>query len=156
VTEPASRPLLSRRDSTVDGLRGVAVMLVVLRHVLRSDVFGMHWFHSLQLGSMGVQLFFVISGFVIGALLSEAPPDPRTLGRFMARRLVRLSPPYYAAIALALVLFQLYGRVNPTGSYLRAAARSSAVLARVRLLSAATCRSISTSAGRSRSRCSST
>jgi peptidoglycan/LPS O-acetylase OafA/YrhL len=117
VNDPTPPQLLGRRDSTVDGLRGVAVMLVVLRHVLRSDVFGMHWYHSLELGRMGVQLFFVISGYVIGALLTNQPSDLRTLGRFMARRMVRLSPPYYAAIALSIALTVIYRRVYPAGHY---------------------------------------
>jgi peptidoglycan/LPS O-acetylase OafA/YrhL len=112
------RSLLFERDATVDGLRGIAVMLVVLRHVLRSDVFGVLAIHSLNLGRMGVQLFFVISGFVIGALLTDRDPSLRTAPRFMARRMARLSPPYFAAIALALLQFELASRVNPTGSYL--------------------------------------
>ena len=103
----------------MDGLRGIAAMLVVLRHVLRSDVFGMQWFHEVQLGRMGVQLFFVISGFVICALLTDLAADRRTLARFMARRMVRLTPPYFAAIALVLVLFEILERVNPAGAYLQ-------------------------------------
>ena len=114
----ASPPLLSQRDSTVDGLRGVAVLLVVLRHVFRSDVFGELWLHQINLGRMGVQLFFVISGFVIGALLTDRASDPRTLARFMARRMVRLSPPYFAAIALVLALYEIFSRLNPMGVYL--------------------------------------
>jgi hypothetical protein len=118
VSHPTPRPLLSHRDTTVDGLRGIAAMLVVLRHVLRADVFGYRWFHAFSLGNMGVHLFFVISGFVIGALLTNQRSDLPTLARFMARRLVRLTPPYYAAIALAIVLLQLYGRAYPRGGYL--------------------------------------
>jgi len=114
----APRRLLSRRDATVDGLRGLAVLLVVLWHVLRADVFGVHWFHALNLGRMGVQLFFVISGFVIGALLSDREFDLRALARFMMRRMVRLTPPYFAAIALALALFEIFRRANPAGVYL--------------------------------------
>src|SRR5262245_47969822 len=92
-------------------------MLVVLRHVLRSDVFGLHWFHSLNLGRMGVQLFFVISGYVIGALLTNHAAELRTTARFMARRLVRLSPPYYAAIALTLAFYEVFRRVHPAAHY---------------------------------------
>ena len=117
MSDSTPRQLLGRRDTTVDGLRGVAAMLVVLRHVLRSDVFGMHWLHSLELGRMGVQLFFVISGYVIGALLTNRPSDLRGLGSFIARRLVRLSPPYYVAIALSIALTVIYRRVYPTGHY---------------------------------------
>ncbi len=117
-TVVASRRLLSQRDSTVDGLRGLAVMLVVFWHVLRADVFGMHWFHALNLGRMGVQLFFVISGFVIGALLTDRESGLRTLPRFMARRMLRLTPPYFAAIALVLTLLEIFKRLNPAGSYL--------------------------------------
>ena len=118
MTVEAPRRLLSQRDSTVDGLRGLAVMLVVLRHIPRADVFGVQWFHALNLGSMGVQLFFVISGFVIGALLTDRESDLRTLPRFMARRMVRLTPPYLAAIALVLVLIEISKRLNPAGTYL--------------------------------------
>jgi peptidoglycan/LPS O-acetylase OafA/YrhL len=99
-------------------LRGVAVLLVVLRHVFRSDVFGELWFHHINLGRMGVQLFFVISGFVIGALLTDRSSDLRTLTRFMARRMVRLSPPYFAAIALVIALYEIFRRLNPVGVYL--------------------------------------
>jgi len=117
----AARSLLSKRDVTVDGLRGVAVLLVVLRHILRSDLVGLQWFHQLNLGRMGVQLFFVISGFVIGALLTERASGPaqglRQLPRFMARRMVRLSPPYFAAIALVLALLEVARRLNPAGTY---------------------------------------
>jgi peptidoglycan/LPS O-acetylase OafA/YrhL len=115
---PASRGLLFERDVTVDGLRGLAVLLVVLRHVLRGDVFGELPVHSLNLGRMGVQLFFVISGFVIGALLTDRGPSLRAAPRFLARRMARLSPPYFAAIALALLLFDVASRVNPSGTYL--------------------------------------
>jgi peptidoglycan/LPS O-acetylase OafA/YrhL len=101
----------------VDGLRGVAVMLVVFRHVLRDDFIGLQWFHELNLGRMGVQLFFVISGYVIGALLTERASGVRVLPRFMARRMVRLTPPYFAAIALVILLLELARRLNPAGTY---------------------------------------
>jgi peptidoglycan/LPS O-acetylase OafA/YrhL len=115
---PVQRGLLFERDATVDGLRGLAVMLVVLRHVLRGDVFGPLAIHSLALGRMGVQLFFGISGFVISALLMDRERSLRAAPRFMARRMLRLSPPYFAAIALALAQFEIASRVNPTGAYL--------------------------------------
>jgi peptidoglycan/LPS O-acetylase OafA/YrhL len=117
LDDPTPRPLLDRRDTTVDGLRGIAALLVALHHVLRSDVFGRYWFHSVALGRMGVQLFFVISGYVIGALITNRASDPTMTTRFMARRLVRLTPPYYAAIALTLALNEVFRRVYAAGQY---------------------------------------
>jgi hypothetical protein len=116
-SSPASPPLLSQRDATVDGLRGVAALLVVFRHLLRPDLVGEQWFHGINLGRMGVQLFFVISGFVIGALLTDRAAGLRTAPRFMARRMVRLTPPYFATIALVIALLELRRHVNPAGVY---------------------------------------
>jgi peptidoglycan/LPS O-acetylase OafA/YrhL len=76
---------------TLDGLRGVAVTLVLLLH-----------FGYLNGGWIGVQLFFVLSGFLItGVLLadSEAPLGPY-LRRFYWRRSLRIFPLYFGYLAV--------------------------------------------------------
>jgi len=87
-----SAPHLAYRPE-IDGLRAVAVLAVVLYH------FGVP---GLGGGFVGVDVFFVISGFLIGGLLwKELDETGRiSLGRFYLRRIRRLAP---AFIAMAIV-----------------------------------------------------
>ncbi len=75
----------------IDGLRAVAVLSVMLYHLSNAWVPG---------GFVGVDIFFVISGFVVSASLATAPHDRfhRFVAFFYARRLARIGP------ALVLVL----------------------------------------------------
>ena len=51
-------------------------------------------------GHLGVAIFFVLSGFVMALTSTSAKFDAGVAARFVVRRMVRLTPPYYAAIAL--------------------------------------------------------
>ena len=93
----------------LDGLRAIAVAVVVL----------FHWTPEVKqtgLGGLGVQLFFVLSGYLITGILLQARTKAESLGAgkiqiirsFYARRLLRIFPLYYVVIALAAVL----GSVN--------------------------------------------
>jgi len=103
VGNPVSRAAMNKRSTRrpeIDGLRGLAVLLVVLFHagVMR-----------LQGGFIGVDVFFVISGFVItGALLRELESDGTIdLSVFYARRVRRIVP--IASIVIAItVLASVY------------------------------------------------
>ena len=84
------RPALS-------GLRAVAVGVVVLHHWLRPPF---------PLGEVGRGLFFVLSGYLVsgiiwkyGAWVGAPGPWGRRLGTFYARRVLRILPPYYLALA---------------------------------------------------------
>ena len=83
----------------LDGVRALAVALVVLYHL-----------NLLGLGWVGVQLFFVLSGFLITRLLLELR-DGRGLGSylrvFFGRRVLRIFPLYYLFLAVALVVSAL-------------------------------------------------
>jgi peptidoglycan/LPS O-acetylase OafA/YrhL len=101
----------SHRRLDIQGLRGVAVTLVVAFHA------GL----PLPGGYIGVDVFFVISGFVITALLLREleAADELNLRRFYARRARRLLP----ALALMLVIVALAGTLllSPLGSQQQAA-----------------------------------
>ncbi len=58
-------------------------------------------------GFLGVDIFFVISGFVIALTVSKGAPTFSYFGRFILRRSIRLDPPYWSAIALELLLLHL-------------------------------------------------
>jgi len=70
----------------VDGLRGVSVLLVVLYHA---------WPDTVPGGFIGVDVFFVISGFLITRLLlSEREAGKFSYGGFLLRRIRRLWPSF--------------------------------------------------------------
>ena len=83
-----------KRLAGLDGLRGIAVALVVVFHFFPAVLPG---------GFIGVDVFFVISGFLItGLLLTEWDHSSRlSLGRFWKRRALRLVPPL---VPLVLIL----------------------------------------------------
>jgi peptidoglycan/LPS O-acetylase OafA/YrhL len=94
----------------VDALRGIASLWVVLFHAPlegRLDLLTSilpHWLVAVVFnwGSLGVAIFFVLSGFAIAHSLREARIDLAYFGRFSLRRFVRITPPYYVSIVITL------------------------------------------------------
>lgn len=83
----------------IDGLRGLAVAMVVLFH------FGfMHWPYAVGWGWMGVDLFFVLSGFLITRILIKTKTRPHYYRNFFFRRLLRIFPVYYLLLLVLLVV----------------------------------------------------
>jgi hypothetical protein len=107
------------RIQSIDGLRGVAALLVVLFHlheaVSRSATdwlwLPIDWIA--RNGAKGVDIFFVISGFVIAMSVSKGARTVGYFGRFILRRSIRLDPPYWSAILLELVLLYSTARLFP-------------------------------------------
>ncbi len=93
---------------SLDGLRGIAVLLVVLFH-----------FGYVNVGWIGVQIFFVLSGFLItGILLHDADrPLKAYLKRFYTRRVLRIFPLYYGYLALVAAAFLLTGHPRLFGQF---------------------------------------
>ena len=91
----------------LDGLRGVAVLLVVVQHTMGQI--------PLELGSVGVGLFFALSGYLITSLLL----DERTvvgsvsLSRFYIRRAARLVPALLLVLVVCNALFALANDYDP-------------------------------------------
>lgn len=103
----------SPRDPALDGLRGVAILLVFLFHYgggLRSPHLPVRLFGYLtQAGWVGVELFFALSGFLITGILWQNRTTPHLLRSFFARRALRILPVYYGALALAFIAAVLRG-----------------------------------------------
>lgn len=98
----------ARRVTELDGLRGVAIALVLLLHFVVRSPFGSglyalapHLSSLLDLSWCGVDLFFVISGFLIGGILLDHRGSPSLKKTFYLRRACRILPLYAALIALA-------------------------------------------------------
>jgi peptidoglycan/LPS O-acetylase OafA/YrhL len=99
------------RIAALDGLRGLAVLMVLLAHSLPiGSPHPQEWFGARALGAAGVRLFLVLSGFLITKTLLEARDSSHALDtwtlvrRFYLRRALRLTPVYYATLAVATVL----------------------------------------------------
>ena len=95
-----------KRLPTVDFLRGLAALSVAWYHfTLGGGLLQDGWlYRSGQYGWTGVEVFFVISGFIIPYSLYHGDYHTAQFGRFLLKRIARLDPPYFADIALCLVL----------------------------------------------------
>ncbi|MFL5637927.1 MAG: acyltransferase family protein [Gemmatimonadaceae bacterium] len=108
-----------RRFSFLDGLRGVAAMMVVVFHLYGNIAPAVQaWFPALLAtvclnGLFGVDIFFVLSGFVIAHSVSSGERSLRYLGRFGLRRSIRLDPPLWVTILVELLLVTLSLRLFP-------------------------------------------
>jgi peptidoglycan/LPS O-acetylase OafA/YrhL len=107
----------------IDALRGVAALGVVLYHAYALDLLPhatsrlIEPCHSLMVyGYLGVYVFFVISGFVIAYSVRDVRITPGYVGRFALRRSLRLDPPYWVTIALALVVASIVTPERPQPS----------------------------------------
>lgn len=99
----------SRNIPSLDGLRAISVSMVVAAHmngVLAHAIPFVPFWLYLSWGALGVQTFFVISGFLITHLLLKELNATGTvsLRRFYFRRALRIFPPLYAYLAVGLAL----------------------------------------------------
>ncbi|MEO8152033.1 MAG: acyltransferase, partial [Rhizobacter sp.] len=101
----------------LDGLRGLAILLVLAHNFatveLPQGLVGHVIDLALDGGWIGVQLFFVLSGFLITRILLQTQDAPNYYRAFFGRRVLRIFPLYYAALFVGFVVFPLLGRVGP-------------------------------------------
>jgi peptidoglycan/LPS O-acetylase OafA/YrhL len=109
LTGPPELPAVAsprvRRLASLDLLRGVAILLVMGRHMYVTE-----WWH--RIGWFGVQLFFVLSGFLVsGLLFREHQQHGRVdLRRFLVRRALKIYPGFFCFLLITLPLGQFSPR----------------------------------------------
>src|SRR5580704_1763747 len=103
----ASKP---GRVPELDGIRALAIWLVLVFHAVATPaatrvgatLTGWHaavW-QAINHGWLGVDLFFVLSGFLITGILLDAKPRDDYFRRFYVRRVLRILPAYYGLLAI--------------------------------------------------------
>ncbi len=100
----------------LDGVRGIAIALVLALHFGGAADFSLRtrstigsWLDRVfYAGWTGVDLFFVLSGFLITTILLVSKDDPHYFRQFYGRRVLRIFPLYYAALILGLVVLPLF------------------------------------------------
>ncbi|MEG1581491.1 MAG: acyltransferase [Bacteroidaceae bacterium] len=101
----------------LDGLRGVAALLVLWYHLFEGYAFAggtrIEIFHH---GYLAVDFFFILSGFVIGYAYDDRWKRTFTLKEFIQRRLIRLHPMVLLGAVLGVVTFCLQGSVQWDGT----------------------------------------
>ncbi len=132
----AAEPSPTRQHfTTIDALRGFAALSVCLFHLGGAGVPKLASPLTQRLtswGWTGVEVFFVISGFVIPYVLLRADYHWRDAGNFLARRFIRIWPPSAVLIALTVAQYALINRMgmgDPAGWTSIAPARVAANLA---------------------------
>lgn len=107
-------PRTAKRIPELDGVRGLAIALVLIYHYVDvavpagvRTIYGsealFYAFLPTRLMWAGVDLFFVLSGFLIGGILIDHRESPRYYSTFYARRIHRIFPIYYLMIAFVAV-----------------------------------------------------
>lgn len=115
----------------LDGLRGVAALLVVFYHIFEGLSFaaGGTLITTINHGYLAVDFFFILSGFVIGYAYDDRWKRNMTLGNFFTRRLIRLHPMIIMGTIIGAITFCIQGPVQWDGSHVATSAVMLALLA---------------------------
>jgi peptidoglycan/LPS O-acetylase OafA/YrhL len=114
-----AQPEQSRRIPELDGVRGWAILCILYWHYICSLVDLYHnpiamWFYRVgALSWAGVDLFFVLSGFLLGGILLANKESPSLFRAFYVRRSLRVFPLYFSWLLLFIILRPLIGRQFP-------------------------------------------
>ncbi len=102
-----------KRIPELDGLRGIAILSVVSFHYLNNQLVGSEnaigklIYKLTSFGWIGVDLFFILSGFLIGTILIQSKNSKNYFSTFYIRRVVRIIPNYFLLILIFMGLLAI-------------------------------------------------
>lgn len=108
----------SKRIPELDGLRGIAISLVLFGHYFVNPWrtipggYGAYLQSALRLTGTGVDLFFILSGFLIGGILLDKRLSDNYFQAFYARRFFRIFPLYYSVLCVFLLASIFWPRLS--------------------------------------------
>lgn len=114
----------SRQIPILDGIRAYAVLLVCLVHFFQIDESGLYevnkflgvsLFKVSQLGLRGVELFFILSGFLITGILLDTKKSPKYFTTFYVRRFLRIFPLYYFVLLISFFVLPSFIQIDSAG-----------------------------------------
>jgi peptidoglycan/LPS O-acetylase OafA/YrhL len=122
-------PVVGRHVAALDGIRGAAILLVLAFHFVQSIRYEFGYqdnpvLRGIVLGWVGVDLFFVLSGFLITGILYDSKGSGHYFKNFYMRRVLRIFPLYYGTLLVLLLLdlawpaASVFGRENPAWIWL--------------------------------------
>ena len=112
-----------RYNADIDGLRAIAVLFVIFNH-LNISLF--------QGGFIGVDIFFVISGYLITSIMyKEMREDRFSLGHFYKKRVIRLAPAFFTMLAVVSIISSLLMLPHELMSYFESVIYSTFLMANV-------------------------
>ena len=114
----------------LDGLRGVAAILVLWYHVFEGYAFaaGVSFIAMLNHAYLAVDFFFILSGFVIAYAYDDRIGKSMPLGNFFKRRLIRLHPMVVLGAVFGVITFLMQGSVQWDGTHVMTSAVMIALL----------------------------
>ncbi len=112
AAEPIRKP---GHIPALDGVRGIAILLILfhhatMNHIHPKDAFEKIFFRAIDAGWVGVDLFFVLSGFLITGILVDAKGASNYFSAFYMRRVLRIFPLYYAVLVLFFLVMPFFGK----------------------------------------------
>ena len=108
---------LESRIPELDGIRAIAIWMVLLVHVItgfpnpEGALNFLPWSVQVAIGHgwLGVDLFFMLSGFLITGILLDTRERPHYFRNFYARRFLRIMPLYFTMVLAWAVFYRQYG-----------------------------------------------
>jgi peptidoglycan/LPS O-acetylase OafA/YrhL len=108
---PRTRSAFGGHLPALDGLRGLAILMVLLLHFVAQTTATNRYEAAvgwvLSYGLLGVDLFFVLSGFLITGILYDSRAEAGYFRRFYMRRVLRIFPLYYGVLAVVFFVLPL-------------------------------------------------
>lgn len=109
----------------LDGIRAYAVLMVCIVHFFQVDesslyeanqYLGILLFKMSQIGLRGVELFFILSGFLITGILINSKKSPNFFKTFYLRRFIRIFPLYYFVLAISFLVLPHLVNIDAAGN----------------------------------------